>query len=126
MQEVIKDCFMQNIIDCEKLYLINIENNEVILKADIERGGDIGLRVEMMNFKLDTSLTFWESAIECRSRYSGGIQFIEYDTYEEAQLNIIDDFLSLSPQSIYLMCENNELQLIATKYNYQSIYVLTK
>ncbi|MGN1305119.1 MAG: hypothetical protein ACI4YB_08800 [Oscillospiraceae bacterium] len=126
MQEITKEQYVQSVNDYEKLYLITIENNEVYLKADIERGGDIELRVEIMDFKLDTSLTFWKACGECRCRYPGGIYFIEYDTYEEAQLNVIDDFLNLSPNSIFLFCEDNELQEVAEKYNNQSVYVLTK
>ena len=126
MLVITKEQYIQSIYDYEKLYLITIESNIVYLKADIERGGDIELRIEMMEFKLDTSLTFWESCCECRCRYPGGISFIEYDTYEEAQLNVIDDFLNLSQNSIYLFCEENELIAVAEKYNNQSVYVLTK
>lgn len=126
MRVITKEQYIQSIYDYEKLYLITIENNKVYLKADIERGGDIELRIEMMDFKLDTSLTFWEACGECRCRYPGGIYFIEYDTYEEAQLNVIDDFINLSPNSIFLFCEDNELQAVAEKYNNQSVYVLIK
>lgn len=124
MQEVTKEKYIQSIMDFETLYLIEIENNKVFLKSDIECGGDIGLRTEIMNFKLDTSLTFRETCSECRSHYTGGIQFIEYDSYDDAKLSVIDDFLNLSPQSIYLICEDKELQAFTTKYNNQSVYIL--
>lgn len=126
MLVITKEQYVQSIYDYEKLYLITVKNKEVYLIADIERGGDIELRVEMMNFQLDTSLTFWEACGECRCHYPGGIYFIEYNTYEEAQANVINDFLNLSQNAIYLFCEENELPAVAEKHNNQNIYVLTK
>ena len=125
MQEITKEQYIRSINDYEKLYLIVTENDIVYLKADIERGGDIELRVEIMDFELDTSLTFWEACGECRGRYCGGINFIEYNSYEEACANVLDDFLKLAPDSIYLQCDDNELKSVLEKYRNQSIYILT-
>ncbi|MGN1137067.1 MAG: hypothetical protein ACI4SF_12720 [Oscillospiraceae bacterium] len=80
----------------------------------------------MMDFKLDTSLTFWNACNECRCRYTGGICFIEYDTYEEANQNVIMDFLNLSPDAIYLFCQDTEIQAAADNYQNHNIYILTQ
>lgn len=125
MKEITKEQFIQSINDYEKLYLIATENDKVYLKADIERGGDIELRVEIMDFELDISLSFWEACSECRGRYCGGINFIEYNSYEEACLNVLDDFLKFAPDSIYLQCDENELKCVLEQYRNQSIYILT-
>lgn len=125
MQEITKEQYIERINDHERLYLVTTDDHNICLKADIEYGGEIGLRIEMMEFKLDTSLTFWNACNECRCRYTGGICFIEYDTYEEAKQNIIIDFLNLSPNAIYLFCKDNEIQEAADNYSNQNIYILT-
>lgn len=88
MQEITKEQYIERINDHERLYLVTTDDHNICLKADIEYGGEIGLRIEMMEFKLDTSLTFWNACNECRCRYTGGICFIEYD-YEETKPNVI-------------------------------------
>ena len=80
MQEITKEQYIERINDHERLYLVTTDDHNIYLKADIEYGGEIGLRIEMMDFKLDTSLTFWNACNECRCRYTGGICFIEYLT----------------------------------------------
>lgn len=125
MQEITKEQYIERINDHERLYLVTTDDHIICLKADIEYGGEIGLRIEMMDFKLDTSLTFWNACNEFRCRYTGEICFIEYDTYEEAKQNIIIDFLNLSPNAIYLFCKDNEIQEAADNYSNQNIYILT-
>lgn len=125
MQEITKEQYIKRINDYERLYLVTTDDHNIYLKSDIERGGEIGLRIELMDFMLDTSLTFWNACNECRCRYTGGICFIEYDTYEEAKQNIIIDFLNLSPNAIYLFCKDNEIQEAADNYSNQNIYILT-
>lgn len=126
MQEITKEQYIKRINDYERLYLVTTDDHIIYLKADIEYGGEIGLRIEMMDFKLDTSLTFWNSCNECRCRYTGGICFIEYDTYEEAKQNVIIDFLNLSPNAIYLFFKDSEIQEVADSFSNQNIYILTQ
>ncbi|MBP1561158.1 MAG: hypothetical protein J6C96_07965 [Oscillospiraceae bacterium] len=125
MQEITKEQCIERINDHERLYLVTTDDHNICLKADIEYGGEIGIRIELMDFMLDTSLTFWNACNECRCRYTGEICFIEYDTYEEAKQNIIIDFLNLSPNAIYLFCKDNEIQVAADNYSNQNIYILT-
>lgn len=125
MQEITKEQYIERINDYERLYLVTTDDHNIYLKADIECGGEVGLRIEMMDFKLDTSLTFLNACNECRCRYTGGICFIEYDTYEEAKQNVIIDFLNLSPNAIYLFCKDTEIQVAADNYQNHNIYILT-
>ena len=134
MKELSKEEFKNNIFDQEKIYLISIEGDKVYLQADIEFGGDIGLRIDIMDFDLDTSLGFWNASGECCGRYCGGMTFIEYDSYEEASERILDDFLNLHNSSVYwdrepmyLYCEDYELDCITKAYTDKSlIYITTK
>ena len=126
MQEITKEQYIKRINDYERLYLVTTDDHNIYLKSDIERGGEIGLRIEMMDFMLDTSLTFWNACNECRCRYTGGICFVEYDSYEEAKQNIIIDFLNLSPNAIYLFCKDTEIQEVADSFSNQNIYILTQ
>lgn len=61
MKEITKKQYIERINDYERLYLVMTDDHNIYLKADIEYGGEIGLRIEMMDFKLDTSLTFWNA-----------------------------------------------------------------
>ncbi len=124
MQELTQAQYLQNIADYEKLYLIITENDKVFLRADIENAET--LRIEMMYFEMDTSLTFWEANSECRGNYAGKIFFVEYEGIEPAKINILNDFLNLCTNSIFLLCDNDELKNILPKYPNESIYIIIK
>ena len=125
MREISIESYVKNICDYEKLYLILIDYDKVFLCADIEN--EENLRIEMMYFEMDTSLNFFESNSECRGRYSGGIYFIEYDSEEEAQKNIVKDFMSIQDdgEEIYLLCNENELEDILKNYPHKAVYVMS-
>lgn len=120
MQEISKKQYIKNIYDYEKLYLIIVEDNKIYLRADIEN--EENLRIEMMYFEMNTSLTFFEANNECRGRYCGGIYIFDYDNESE----IIKDFLNIEQEAIFLICEDNDLKNILHKYRNKKIYVVTK
>ena len=116
MIQLTKEQYIAQINDLEKIYLIYISHKNIYLNADIEKGGDIGLRIEIMNFLLDTSLGFWNANNECRSKYVGGISFIEYNNYKDATETIISDFLNLNNNAIFIKCKDSELNDISKLY----------
>ena len=114
-------------------------HDKVYLFADIEEDNDtyddnnefFAFRIELLEFELDTTLTFSEANLECRERYCGGIYFIEYNSVNESRTNVLKDFLSLFEkmpklkQAIYLLCEDDELKDILKEYPDNVIYVMT-
>ena len=124
MQELTKIQYIKSVTDYEKLYLVISDDESIFLRADIEN--EENLRIEMMYFELNTAFSFSLANSECRERYAGKIYFIEYDSDEEAEKNILKDFLSLSDNAIFLLCEDDELKNILPKYPNESIYVVIK
>ena len=126
MQVLSKEQYVSTISDIEKAYLISIKYGKAYLRADIEKAGDIGLRIEMMDFELDTSYGFYKANNICRNNYSGGISFIEYDSFEEAERSALNDFLRISDNAIFLFCDDNELNELMNNYSDDiDIYVVT-
>lgn len=79
MKEVTRTQYISSVIDYEQLYLIEAISGKVFLCSDIEYGGDLQIpRIEMMYFEMDISLSFHNACSECRARYTGGINFAEY------------------------------------------------
>ena len=126
MQEISREEYISRInpkkTDYVNLNLIITEEDKVFLRADIENEED--LRIEMMNFEMDTSLNFIDSNSESRN-CEGKIYFIEYDSEEEAEENILKDFLNIEKDSIYLICKEEDLKNILPKYKNKIIYVMT-
>ncbi|MBR6986272.1 MAG: hypothetical protein IKH75_22650 [Ruminococcus sp.] len=115
----------------ENVFLIKIDNKIPYLQSDIEYGGDIGICIELMDFILDSSLSFLEANDECRNIYAGGITFIEYSNIKIAEQEILSDFLSIknsykfhSYELHYLKCNNNELYAVAKKYSDNTLLYL--
>ena len=123
MKEISREEYIKNIVDYEKLYLILVDDDKVFLRSDIEN--EENLRIEMMNFEMNTSLNFLESNSDSRN-FGGKIYFIEYDSYETAEKNIVEDFLNIESNSIYLICNESDLKNILQKYKNKSIYVITE
>ena len=118
MKEVTREGYVKNITDYEKLHLIIVEDDKIFLRADIEN--EEVLRIEMMYFEMDTSLNFTNANSECRGRYAGGIYFCDAD--EE---NVIEKFLNIDGNAIYLICAEDDLKNILSRYKNTSIYILT-
>ena len=114
MKEITKEQYLQDVNDFEKMYLIAVDGGRVFLRADIERGGEVGLRIETMNFELDTAFGFWQANVDCRGRYAGGISFIEYENYDEAESRVMDDFVGIADRATFVYCGDGELKNIAS------------
>lgn len=123
MKEVTKEQCLSSVTDLEKLYLIQTDNGKVYLLSDIEYGGDIGLRIEIMNFEMNTKLPFSTANSECRGHYIGGITFIEYNTKEEADRYVLTEFLDLKKNAIYLLCSECEFKEVSQLYLNNIIYI---
>ena len=123
MQEISRKEYINNVVDYEKLYLIFVDDDKVFLRADIEN--EENLRIEIMDFEMDISLNFLESNSDSRN-CGGKIYFIEYENYESAEKNIVEDFLNIEKDSIYLICDEYDLKNILQKYKNKSIYVITE
>lgn len=126
MKEITKEQYVLSISDYEDAYLIQTDNGKIYLYGDIEYGGEIGLRIEMMNFEMDTDLPIAEASSECRGYYAGGINFIEYESEEEAKQYVIEDFLSLRKNAKFISCKSDELKVIAQTYKDQLIYIVVQ
>ena len=124
MQELTRQQYIENISDYEKLYLLITTDDKVFLRADIEN--EEILRIEMMYFELNTSLTFWEANSECRGKYAGKIFFEEYENNKIAEENILQDFLAMYDDAIFLLCDNDELKNILPNYSNHAIYTVVK
>jgi len=119
MQEISRE-YIENVCDYENIYLILTEDDKVFLRADIENEDD--LRIEMMYFEMDISLSF--SNANSDSRNCGGkIYFIEYDNSENAKRDIFKDFFNIGVNPIYLICRDDDLGNILQQYKNKSIYV---
>ena len=122
LQKLTRQEYVSNIVDLESLHLLTVSDGKVYLRSDIELTGDGELRIEMMDFMLDQSLTLSEANSVCRGHYAGGIYFIEYGSIREAKENIMADFLEIEPDGIYLFCNDDELKQITEKYTNKNVY----
>lgn len=126
LQFVDRDAYKNAIINPERAFLLYVDNeNKISLQADIELGGDpVNYRVELMDFELDSTKPILLSIIECRGFYCGGINFIEYDAaIEDTSELAINDFLKLSDEADYLLCEDVDLCKIIETINNRYFYV---
>lgn len=126
LQFVDRDTYKNAIINPERAFLLYVDNeNKISLQADIELGGDpVNYRVELMDFELDSTKPILLSTVECRGFYCGGINFIEYDAaIEDTSELAINDFLKLSDEANYLLCEDMDLCKIIETINNRYFYV---
>ena len=115
IQFVDRDTYKNAIINPERAFLLYVDNEiKISLQADIELGGDpVNYRVELMDFELDPHKPILLTTVECRGFYCGGIKFIEYDEgIEDTSELAIDNFLKLSDEADYLICEDVDLEII--------------
>lgn len=126
LQFVDRDTYKNAIINPERAFLLYVDNeNKISLQADIELGGDpVNYRVELMDFELDSTKPILLSTVECRGFYCGGINFIEYDAaIEDTSELAINDFLKLSDEANYLLCEDMDLCKIIETINNRYFYI---
>lgn len=126
LQFVDRDTYKNAIINPERAFLLYVDNeNKISLQADIELGGDpVNYRVELMDFELDPHKPILLTTVECRGFYCGGIKFIEYDEgIEDTSELAIDNFLKLSDEANYLLCEDMDLCKIIETINNRYFYV---
>lgn len=126
LQFVDRDTYKNAIINPERAFLLYVDNeNKISLQADIELGGDpVNYRVELMDFELDSTKPILLTTVECRGFYCGGIKFIEYgEEIEDTSELAINDFLKLSDEANYLLCEDMDLCKIIETINNRYFYV---
>ena len=128
LQFVDIDTYKKSLINPERAFLLYVdEEHKVSLQADIELGGDpVNYRVELMDFELDPRKPILLTTVECRGFYCGGIKFIEYgEEIDDTSELAINDFLKLSDEADYLICEDVDLEIIRDmEKNKFFIYVL--
>lgn len=128
LQFVDIESYKKAIRNPERAFLLYVDDQRNIsLQADIELGGDpVNYRVELMDFELDSTKPILLSTVECRGFYCGGINFIEHDAaIEDTSELAINDFLKLSDEANYLLCEDMDLEIIRDiEKNKFFIYVL--
>ena len=126
LQFVDRDTYKNAIINPERAFLLYVDNeNKISLQADIELGGDpVNYRVELMDFELDSTKPILLSTVECRGFQCGGINFIEYgEEIDDTSELAINDFLKLSDEADYLICEDMDLCKIIETINNRYFYV---
>lgn len=126
LQFVDRDTYKNAIINPERAFLLYVDNeNKISLQADIELGGDpVNYRVELMDFELDSTKPILLTTVECRGFYCGGIKFIEYgEEIDDTSELAINDFLKLSDEADYLLCEDMDLCKIIETINNRYFYV---
>ena len=126
LQFVDRDTYKNAIINPERAFLLYVDNeNKISLQADIELGGDpVNYRVELMDFELDPRKPILLTTVECRGFYCGGIKFIEYgEEIDDTSELAINDFLKLSDEADYLICEDMDLCKIIETINNRYFYV---
>lgn len=129
LQFVDMESYKKAIKNPERAFLLYVDDkNNISLQADIELGGDpVNYRVELMDFDLEPKKPILLTTVECRGFNCGGIKFIEYDTENEDTTELaIKDFLRLSDEATFLICENMDLCKIikSTNNRYCFVYVL--
>lgn len=126
LQFVDRDTYKNAIINPERAFLLYVDNeNKISLQTDIELGVDpVNYRVELMDFELASTKPILLSTVECRGFYCGGINFIEYDAaIEDTSELAINNFLRLSDEADYLICEDVDLCKIIETINNRYFYV---
>lgn len=128
LQFVDIESYKKAIKNPERAFLLYVDDQRNIsLQADIELGGDpVNYRVELMDFELDPRKPILLTTVECRGLYCGGIKFIEYgEEIDDTSELAINDFLKLSDEADYLICEDVDLEIIRDmEKNKFFIYVL--
>lgn len=122
MIEIDKNNFVKIIKDIEKVMLIETSEDEVYLLADIEN--EEIPRIEIMNFKMNTSLNFTDSNSESRN-CNKKIYFIKFDE-DTDEKEILKFFLEpnlVDTEIIFLLCSESELKNILPKYHNKRIVV---
>lgn len=127
IQTTTKKEFQESILNGERAFLLYIdEKNKAWIQADMEDGGDPPrYRVELMNFCLDVTKPILYATVECRGFYCGGISFIEYDAENTIDL-AVHDFINLSENAMYIICDDMDLSAIANKYADCYVYVYVR
>ncbi len=127
MKRISRNEFISGVTNLEQLYLLEVFDGKVFLRSDIEYGGDLQIpRVEIMRFEMNTEMPISIACSECRSRYTGGISFMEYYDESEAIACALNDFLGLANDAVYLSCKENELSNIAENFTKASIYAISE
>lgn len=127
MKSISRNEFILSVTNLEQLYLLEAFDGKVFLRSDIEYGGDLQIpRVEIMRFEMNTEMPISIACSECRSRYTGGISFMEYYNESEAISCALNDFLRLANDAVYLSCKENELSNIAESFTKASIYAISE
>ena len=125
MRKISKEEYIEFIkITPEHVALIEIENDKVFLKADMEFSGQQQLLcVENMYFQLNDSKKLLHDLEECRSFYAGGITFsIENCENENIAIEV---FMQRSDTELYLLVNDNELEDIIKNYSGE-VYIAVK
>ncbi len=127
LQVLIKETFIDSILNSERAFLLYIDkNHKVWLRADMEYGGDPPrYRVELMNFNLDIAKPILYTTVECRVSYCGGICFIEFDAEDTLDLTT-NDFINLSDKAVYILCDDKDLAEIAERFSDCFVYVYVR
>ena len=126
LQFVDRDTYKKSLINPERAFLLYVdEEHKVSLQADIELGGDpVNYRVELMDFELDPRKPILLTTVECRGFYCGGIKFIEYgEEIDDTSELAINDFLKLSDEADYLICDDMDLSLISYMETNKYFYI---
>lgn len=120
--------FRETIKDCERAFLLFIdENKDVWLKADLEIGGNpLCERVEIMDFKLNPKQPILSEIVLCRGFYRGGITYFEYNPQSDVLNASIKDFINLEDEASYIICDDMDLSEISTIKPNHYLYIYVK
>ena len=97
----------------ESAFLISVSEGNVYILADMEQTEN-GIRIEEMEFLMDKYLPLKDASAECRTRYNGGISFIEpKGVKEEERLSYtVALFADISSHATYLSCRGDAFDLL--------------
>lgn len=118
--------FLTMMTDPEQVFLVKKEDNELYLIADMEIvdefSGLPSVRTETMCFKMKNNELFLGEAIECRTRYCGGIYI--NDNVGKSSDTIFDEFVNIAECARFFCCNNDKVGHISPKLNNGMNYIL--
>ena len=144
---VSKEEYIKSAFDLENLYYIRVKDGVPHLLADIEYYGDesVQLRVELFAeiypngfvlYPAGSGLSIYDNisdlVSECRSCYPGGICFIEYPTREEAERNVLNDFINTYGVGgkdvngvclVYIQCHESALHQLVQVFPNSDLFI---
>ena len=121
-----KEEFLSRLKNPERAFLVEKDSDGLYLIADMEIVDEFcgipPVRSETMCFLLEESNDFLYEAVECRTRYCGGI--LIDDNEGKSREEIYNEFLEIDGKASYIYCSNDLVKNIAKELQFGFSYLI--